>query len=130
MNWITIVLIVLLLYWWNSRKKKPYESAALQNVSSARVTLILSTGKRVRQAVGLDAAGGGKMPGTGKPCRIFMIDTEYLEKWAREQHHTSLSGVDSSSLRLNGGEGPLNMSQFTWTCQYEPGRSVIWVFIR
>ena len=129
-KWIIIIAIVLLIYWWSKQKKKPYSNPLVDNLTSARVVVLLANGTRSNETVGFDPAGSGKMPGTNKPCRIFMIDTEYLETWARNTHHTAFSGLDTSTLRLSGGGREMDMSQFEWSSQYEAGRSVVWLYIR
>ncbi len=130
MKWVIIIAVILLIYWWTKQKKKPYSDPIVDSLSSARVVVNLSNGTRSPETIGLDPAGSGTMPGTNKPCRIFMLDTEYLERWAQNVHSTTFSGIDTSTLRLISNGQELNMSQFEWTCRYDSDRSVVWLYIR
>ena len=112
------------------KKDEPYDNAVLRSVKYADVILKMSNGKRFQEGLEVDHGSNYTMPGTRKPCLVLMMVTDYLEKWLRQEHNTSLSGVESSSLRLRSNDGWLDMSQFTWVCEYDSSNSAIWVYIR
>lgn len=132
MTWILIILAIYLVYRWSKGGSggKTYQNQALQQATSASVEVVLANGVRNRQLFELDVRSSGKMPGTNLPCYIFMLDIDYLQTWAREQHNSSVSGFDNASLRLNGPSGKQDMSRFNWTIVLDSSRGVGDLFIR
>ena len=130
-KWVLIALVIYLILRHKGSKDTPYQNPALMRATSAKVTVRLANGLKTSQVFGLeDVRSSGKMPGTNLPCYIFMLDTDYLQRWAQEQHRSSLSGFDSDTLQLKSPSGDLDMAQFTWTIVYDAGRGVGDVFIR
>lgn len=130
MDLILIIAVIAFIYLWKKKKDEPYDNAVLRSVKYADVILKMSNGKRFQEGLEVDHGSNYTMPGTRKPCLVLMMVTDYLEKWLRQEHNTSLSGVESSSLRLRSNDGWLDMSQFTWVCEYDSSNSAIWVYIR
>ncbi len=132
MKWILIILAIYLVLRWSKSGsgKAGYQNQALSQATSASVNVVLANGVKTRQLFELDARSTGKMPGTNRPCYIFMLDIDYLQTWARDQHQSHVSGFESSSLVLRGPSDKPDMSPFTWSIVLDSGRGVADLFIR